>query len=289
MRHFSNRRAFTLAEMMITLLTVSMLGIVLALFSSTSSRFIARNLATNHSHEATRISSQELLRDLRDSASAFGPYNTDGTTFTSVTPDATSDVDVLTGQFAGTRTNCVAFRQQIAGPLVMTSDTTQTSTTVKFTLPSGATAPAAGDKLALPLISKEYDITAVSGSGTSVTLTVTPQVGYTLSTASPNMVTGNIYRRVALSVVKNELRFHPNFNTAATQKNYRVVRGGMTSPKPFTTLFPANGDSPQNLEVRVSLEITDLGYSNQKFGNGTTTLYTVIPARNQPAALSHTN
>jgi prepilin-type N-terminal cleavage/methylation domain-containing protein len=288
MRRFSKYRAFTLVEMLLTLSLVGMLSVVLILFSSTSSRFIARNLATNHSHEATRISAQELLRDLRDSASGFRLFNTNGTTFTDITPDATADVDVLTGQFAGTRTNGVRFRQLVAGPLVMTTDTTPTSTTVKFTLPAGAAVPIVGDKLSLPLITREYDITGVSGTSGIITVTLQQPVGYTLTAASPNMITGNVYRRVALSVLNNELRFHPNFN-GANRSNYRVIRGGITSPQPFTVLFPASGAETDGLNIRVSMEFTDLGYSNQKFGNGTTTLYTVIPARNQPTVLSSTN
>jgi hypothetical protein len=288
MRSLPSRRAFTLVEMSITLFSVAMLGVVLSLFSSSSSRFIARNLATNHSHEATRISSQELLRDLRDSASGFRLFNYDGTNFTDITPVATADQDVLTGQYAGTRANGVRFRQAIAGPLTMTSNTTPASTAVTFTFPNGATLPIAGDKLTLPLISKEYDITAVSGSGTSVTVTLGQPVGYTLNTTSPNLIAGYFYRRVALTVFNNELRFHPNFN-GASRATCRVIRGGITSPQPFTLLFPAGGGDTERLNVRVSLELTDLGYSKQKFGNGTTTLYTVIPARNQPTVLSSTN
>jgi len=149
--------------------------------------------------------------------------------------------------------------------------------------------PIAGDKVALPLISQEYDITAVSTSGSVATLTLGQAVGYTLDTTSPNIVTGYFYRKVAYTVYKNELRFHSNFN-GANRDTYRVVRPGITSPKPFTLLFTSAGaTNTDGLNVRVSLELTDLGYSEQKFANGTTTLYTVIPARNQPTVLSSTN
>src|SRR4051812_14577026 len=117
MRFSSTRRAFTLMEMLMTMFSMGMLGTALLLFSTSSSRFVARNLATNHSHDTARISEQSLLKDLHDSASVFNQFNFDGTSYTDFTPAATADVDVLTGRVAGTRSNGVRFRQLIAGPL----------------------------------------------------------------------------------------------------------------------------------------------------------------------------
>jgi len=289
MRTLSYRRGFTLAEMMMTLFSLGILGMVLTLFTSTTSRYVSRNLATNHSHEATRISAQNLLKDMRDAASSFELVSYDGTSYTDVEPSVTSDKDLLTGQYASTRTNAVRFRQIYAGPLAMTAATTTASTTLKFTFPAGTTLPIPGDKVVLPLITQEYDITGVAVAGTSVTVTLAKPVGYTLNVTSPNIVTGYFYRRVAFSVYNNELRFHSNF-TGANANTYRVVRTGITSPQPFSVLFTdALAFKSDATAVRVSLELTDLGYSEQKYANGTTTLYTVIPARNQPTPLSKTN
>ncbi len=290
MRHNFSNKAFTLAEMLVTLFTVGILGGGLALFSFTSTRFVSRNLATNHSHEATLVSAQSLLKELRDSASSFRQFTYDGTTtgYTDITPTGTVDVDALTGQYAGTRTNGVRYRQIYAGPLKMTSNAAATTTTLTFNFPSGTPTPIAGDKLMIPLISEEFDITAASG-GTTKTITLGGPVGFTLNATSPNNVTGYFYRRVAFTVWDNELRYHPNFN-GSNRSTYRVVRRGVTSPKPFSLLFPsATGSVTDALSIRVSMEITDLGYSSRKFGNGTTTLYSVIPARNQPTVLSTTN
>ena len=287
MRRIFSKRGYTLAEVTIALFSIGILGMALTMFSSTSTRFIARNLATNHSHEAARIASMELLRDLRDAATSFRQFNYDGTSYTTVTAVATTDVDALTGLYAGNRTNGITYRQIFAGPLVMTTNTTPTTTSIAFTFPPGTTLPIAGDKVNIPLVSQPYDITAVSVSGTTVTLTLGQPVGYTLNTVSPNLITGNFYRKVAFTVYNNELRYHPNFN-GANRDTYKVVRNCITSPLPFSLLFKSDGSTDSN-SVRVSLEITDLGYSQQKFGNGTTTLYTVIPARNQPTVLATAN
>jgi hypothetical protein len=276
-------------ELLVTMVTVGMLGIALGMFSFSSSRFIARNLATNHSHEATRISSQSLLKELRDAASSFRLFNYDGTNYTDVTAIGTNDLDALSGQYAGNRTNGVRYRQLVAGPVTLTGNTNPLTSTLVFNFSGNNPDPMAGDKLVLPLISQEYDVTSVSGAGMTRAVTISPAVGYSLNTSSPNVITGYFYRRVAFSVYNNQLRYHSNFNGPA-RDTFRVVRDGITSPKPFSLLFPvANGTSTEALSLRVSMEITDLGYSARKFGNGTTTLYSIIPARNQPTALSSNN
>lgn len=288
MRHTHSQRGFTLAEMLVTMFAVGVLGVGLTLFSYTGTRFVSRNLATNHSHESTLTSAQSLLKELRDSASSFRLFNFDGTNYTDITPVGTADVDTLTGQFAGTRANGVRFRQIYAGPLKMTANAAASATTLSFSFPAGTVAPVVGDKLMLPLVSEEYDITGVSG-GTTKTITIATPVGFTLNATSPNIITGYFYRRVAFSVYNNQLRFHPDFN-GSNKNSFRVIRSGITSPKPFALLFPtASSSVTEALNLRVSMEITDLGYSSRKFGNGTTTLFSVIPARNQPTVLSSTN
>src|SRR5690349_14977229 len=111
--------AFTLIEMLLTLGGVGVLSLGLILFTSTSARFVARNLATNHSHEATRTSSQTLLTELNDSASAFRLIDFDDTTYTDVKTSPTTEKDKLSGQWISTRANGVRFRRLAGGPFAM--------------------------------------------------------------------------------------------------------------------------------------------------------------------------
>lgn len=263
---------------------VTVVGAGLYLFSSTSSRFIARNLATNHSHEGTRISSLTFLNELRDSASGFQLISANNSTYSEVTEVTSAEVDSLTEQNLGTRANGVAFRRLLAGPIPLKANTTTDSTTLSFdfgTL-SGDDLPAAGDKLLLPLISREFAITASSSDGT---VTIPGKLGFTLKTESPNLVTGYFYRRAAFTVQNRELRYHPNFNN--TSRNvYRVIRTGITTPTPFSILFPNSSTKTSYMNLRVSMELTDLEYSARNFGAGTTTLHTIYTPRNQPTPLS---
>ncbi len=278
--------------MLMTLGCVGVLSLGLLLFTSTSSRFVARNLATNHSHEATRISSQTLLTELNDSASSFRLINFNGTTYSDVDSTGSTEVDKLNGQYIGTRANGVRFRRLAGGPFPMKSNTSPASLTLTFDFTNGSQVflPKVGDKLVLPLINREFDVTAVSGAFMPLgAVTLGSEVGFTLNVDSPNLITGYFYRRAAFVVANQELRFHEEFQ-GSTQGDFRVVRSGVTSPHPFSLLFPSPSSlSSDGLNLRVSMEITDLGYSARRFGNGTTTLYSIYPPRTQPTALSSTN
>lgn len=279
------RKGFTLIEMLLCMGLVTVVGAGLYLFSSTSSRFIARNLATNHSHEGTRISSFTFLNELSDSASAFQLISANNNTFTEVVAATSAELDSLTEQNIGTRTNGVTFRRLLAGPIPLKANTTADSTTLSFDFSSlgGDDLPTAGDKLRLPLISREFLISAASSNGT---VTIPGKLGFTLKTESPNLVTGYFYRRAAFTVQNRELRYHSNFNSAS-RTIYRVVRTGITTPTPFSILFPSSTSlSANGLNLRVSMELTDLEYSARNFGSGTTTLHTIYTPRSQPTPLS---
>lgn len=285
--------AFTLVEMLISLGLVGVVGAALLMFASTSSRFAARNLATNHSHGTLRTCGQKLLAELRDSATSFRLFDFDGTNFTDATPVASADQDARTGQYASTRSNGVRFRKLAGGPFKLTSNCTASSITMTFDFRTGTTSdyvPKVGDKVVLPLVSREFDITAVSGAASpTATVTIGTPCGFSLDTSGSNFIVGYFYRRVAFSVWNNALRFHDDF-TGDNRSNFTVVSSGVTSPKPFSLLFPsASAVVTDALALRLSLEVTDMNYSAQKFGNSTTTLVTVIPPRNQPTVVSSSN
>jgi hypothetical protein len=271
--------------MMLVLGLVGVVGLALLMFTFASSRFVARNLATNHSHEATRLSSQTLLKELHGAASAFELIQATDTTFAEVTAANTSEVDNLTKRNISTRTNGVRFRQLVGGPIALTADTTPESTTLTFNFSGGSYVPAVGDRLVLPLIVREFGITSVNVN----TVGIHEKLGFTLATASPNIVTGYFYRKVALTVLNNELRYHEAINFP-NLGSHKVVRGGVTSPKPFSVFFPNPTETQSDKsELRVSMEFTDLDYSARRFGNGTTTLYTVFPPRTMPVPIRAQN
>jgi hypothetical protein len=290
--------AFTFIELMFAVLIFSLVSVGLFTFTSTSLRLISRNLATNHTHECMRISGQKLLYDLHKSASAFWLVNFDGTNYTDATPAASTDVDPFTQQYISTRANGVRFRVLGGGPYQLTASTKSTDTNLTFNFGvSGAVpyVPEVGDKVAFPLVAREYDISAVptvptTGSTTGiVTISNAGGIGYTINTTTAsNVTTAYFYREVAYTIYNNQLRFHANY-TGASKGSYRMIRDRLTSPKPFAVLFPSGASASDGLNLRMSLEFYDTNYSARKFSSGATTLQAVIPLRVQPPAVMSTN
>ena len=286
--------AFTIVELIVATAVFSGVTIALMTFSQTSLRLFARNLSVNHSHEAVRTSDLQMLRDLHDSASDFVLMNFNGTTYTDLSPALTTDVDPLTQRLISARGNAVRFRRLGGGPYRLTADTTPVSTNLTFDFSVGTTlpyVPQVGDKVVLPLISREFNITAVptvptTGSRTgTVTVSGTSPLGFTIRPSiAGNVTTGYFYREVAYSVFGGNLRYHKNFTS--TNKLISVpVRDKVTSTQPFGLLSPIAGEPPIPA-LRISLEAYDPNYTGRKFSNGTATLQAVIPPLTIPPAIS---
>ena len=289
--------AFTMVELIVATAVFSGVTIALMTFSQTSLRLFARNLSVNHSHEAVRTSDLQMLRDLHDSASDFVLMNFDGTTYTDLSPALTTDVDPLTQRLISARGNAVRFRRLGGGPYKLTADTTPASTNLTFDFSVGIAlpyVPQVGDKLVLPLISREFNITAVptvptTGSRTgTVTVSGTSPLGFTIKpSVAGNVTTGYFYREVAYSVYGGNLRYHKNFTS--TNKTTSVpVRDKVTSTRPFGLLSPIAGEPPIPA-LRISLEAYDPNYTGRKFSNGTATLQAVIPPLTIPTPVSTTD
>ena len=153
--------------------------------------------------------------------------------------------------------------------------------------------PEVGDKLALPLLSREFDITAVTKTpavgSTTGTVTISTAIGFTVdATTAGNVTTGYFYREVAYTVYNNQLRYHSNY-TGTFKSTYKLVRDKVTSPNPFGVLFQSGAPSSDGLNLRLSLEFYDTNYSARSYTNGTVTLQATIPPRVQPTDVSSTN
>lgn len=299
--------AFTLVEVLIAAVIAAALGVGLLLYSTFATRLISGNMATNHSHDTVRVSIERMMYDMHGAASSLRLVNFDGTTYTDATPTATSDQDPLSGQYLSTRHNAVRYYKYSGGPYKLLGDAAGSSP-----LPSTATVlqfefgplvggnlpyvPSVGDKMQLPLISREFTITAVNvaptTSNTKGTVTLDTAVGFILYTVGPTpsgvanpITTGLFYEKVGYSVWNNELRYHKTF-PPATASDTMVLRGNVTSTKPFSVLFPTTTGLSDNLNLRVSLESYDLYFGLKIFQNSTTTLQSVLPSRTQPATLN---
>ena len=294
----TRRAAFTLVELITAGGAFAIIALGLLATTSITTRLMARNLSTNHSHEAVRASGHRLLADLHDAAAPFTLLNFNGTIYTTLNPAASSDVDPLSQQNLSQRGNGVAFRKFAGGPYrIVTGAVAASATSLTFDFsPNGGPAysPQAGDKFILPVIKQIFDITAVTTAPTpgnpQGTVSFAPtQLAYAIEPSDTNMMTGYFLQRVAYTVWQGRLRYHPNF-TGSGLNDSIVVRQNITSPRPFAFLFTSPSAPVPDLEnLHVSLESYDSGFSARRFLGGTTTFKTVISARTQPIFISHTD
>lgn len=293
------RAAFTVVEMLVAASVFAGVTVALMSYSHTAIRLISRNLATNHSHDSVRIAELTMLEDLHDAASPFRLFNFNGTTYADVTPTVTTDQESLSQKFVSTRANGVRFRKLGGGPYKLTANTTAASTSLTFNFGPAVGGqlpyiPQVGDKVVLPLIVREFAITAVTtvptaGSPTgTVTIDDATGIGFTMNQVSTTVTTAYFYRSVAFSVFNGQLRYHSNY-TGTSKTGFRVVRDKLTSPLPFALLFPSSAGQVENLALRVSLEAYDPNYTGRRFQNGTATLQTIIPPLTNPTPVSSTD
>lgn len=294
-----HQTGFTLIEVAVATSIFAIMSLGLLAITSTTTRLMARNLATNHSHEAVRTSGQRMMTELHDAASPFSLIAYNGTTYSTVSPVVSGDLDPLSRQTLSLRANGVACRRFSGGPyrIVSAGVVPGTSTTLSFDFGvNGALpyTPVIGDKLVIPVIKQTFDITAITVSPTTVntqgSVSIAPsQLGYAIEPTAGSPMSAYFLRRVAYTVWNEQLRYHPNF-IGGQQNAFIVVRHNITSPRPFSLLFTSPTDPVADTEsLHVSLEAYDTGFSARRFLGGTTTYQTVIPPRTQPIFISNSD
>lgn len=294
-----NCGGYTLVELTVAAGTFAIISLgILAVFSTTT-RLMARNLATNHSHETVRAASQRMTAALHDAAAPFVLTSFDGANYTTLNPAASSDTDPLSLGILSQRANGVAFRRFSGGPYPIIGTGVIPGTSASLSFDFGVNGempytPQIGDKVVLPVIKQTLQITGIitaPTSGSTVgTISFSPAtLAFSIEPTAGNMMTGYFLRRIAFTVWDGQLRHHPNFT--GTQRNvFAVVRGNVTSPRPFALLF-SNPTEPiaDSESLRVSMEAFDTGFSARRFLNGTTTYQTVISSRTQPIFIANTD
>lgn len=192
----SGKHGFTLIELLVATAIFAGVTVAMMTFSQTSLRIFARNLSVNHSHDSIRIADQQLLRDLHNASSNFRLMSFNGTNYTDINPSVTTDLDKLTGKLISDRANVVRFRVLAGGPYKITANATTASVNLTFDFSVGTTlpyVPQVGDKVVIPLISREYGITAMptvptSGSRTGV-ITISDTSGLASRSTRPRPAT----------------------------------------------------------------------------------------------------
>lgn len=251
-------RAFTLVEMVVSLMVVFIAGGIIFSAIRTVALLGAKNGAVNLTHQQSQEMIHKAVAQIRSSVAVPSLANT------SLTAVAGS------GPAAG-----VTYQTMVAGPYRIWSNVTAGATVIRITSTAGDPVPQVGMRLIVPAFRIEDDITAVASMGGSpptynITLAHTVSSAITCANGSPNYV-AYYTQRSGLVVVGQDLRFYPRISTGA----YYTIASNITTPTPFTV----PGGNTQF--VQANFTVLDPKVSGLNLRSMNTNLQLTVPYRYQ--------
>jgi type II secretory pathway pseudopilin PulG len=271
-------RGLTLVETMVTVLLVSVLGLLIYSILYISTVLGAKNTAVNFSHQQARVAMMDMVQDLHTSVSLPALANASGTPYPSPAP---------------TNAEGIAFQQWSSGPHRIKNDANagQNQITLKLTTGTGNPTPVAGQHLIVPAYQIEADITAVSGGSGSFVMTLgniygpalTPAVTYPVSTlpvpikgTGTNSNVGDIIcfvtDRCSYTVANGTLKWN-------WKGNQRTAGNDITNATPFNTPLTPAGALYYRFVAAINLSTSDLAYSNRGYKSANILLNGQVPMK----------
>ena len=251
----------TVIELIFTVALMGALGLIVYSLLSTGTILGAKNAAVNTAHQQARTAMLQMKQDLHSTISL--PQLV----------DANGSVVAGGGPAAG-----ISFQLWSIGPLKIAADSAAGSTLVKVTVPAGTAAPVVGQRLIVPTHQIEENITAVSSSGTTYSLTLANSIANAISgTGSPTNynIVCYITDRCSYLVNNQELRW----NGPTTRKAFSVMGNNITSSAPFTTPNTPAGALYYRFVAAIDLSTCDLKYNNRGFKSANILLNGQVPIR----------
>jgi type II secretory pathway pseudopilin PulG len=247
MKLCSNNRGYTLIELGVFSTVFSTVGLALCSLLNISLVLGAKNVAMNTAHQQARTAMIQMLQDLHSAISL--PYLVD-----------TSGNQVSgTGPAAG-----IAFQEYSSGPHKISADVTTSQNQVSLTLtPINGSVPtiSVGQRLVVPTHQIEDDITAVSGSGSNITITLAHSVPVGISGTSTYTIVALITSRCSYTVSNGNLQWQGSL----AKKSFAVLGNDITSNLPFSIPQTPAGALYYRFVAAINLSTADPNYSNRGF------------------------
>jgi type II secretory pathway pseudopilin PulG len=247
MKLCSNNRGYTLIELGVFSTVFSTVGLALCSLLNISLVLGAKNVAMNTAHQQARTAMIQMLQDLHSAISL--PYLVD-----------TSGNQVSgTGPAAG-----IAFQEYSSGPHKISADVTTSQNQVSLTLtPINGSVPtiSVGQRLVVPTHQIEDDITAVSGSGSNITITLAHSVPVAISGTSTYTIVALITSRCSYTVSNGNLQWQGSL----AKKSFAVLGNDITSNLPFSIPQTPAGALYYRFVAAINLSTADPNYSNRGF------------------------
>lgn len=261
MKLSSAPRGRTVIELLFTMLLMGVLSLTIYSLLSTGTILGAKNTAVNTAHHQARTAMLQMKQDLHSTVSLPMLVDANGAAISGAGPAAG-----------------ISFQMWSIGPLRIANDSAAGSTVVQVTVPAGTQAPVKGQRLIVPTHQIEEDITNVSNSGTTYSLTLANGIDNAISgTGSPTdyNIVCYITDRCSYIVANQELRW----NGPTTRKAFSVMGSNITSSTPFTTPNTPAGALYYRFVAAIDLSTSDLKYNNRGFKSANILLNGQVPTR----------
>lgn len=225
----------------------STVGIALCSLLNVSLVLGAKNVAMNTAHQQARTAMVQMLQDLHAAVSLPYLVNVDGSTANQTQPAAG-----------------ISFQELSSGPHKISADANagQNQVSLTLTAQNGAFPTlSVGQRLIVPTHQIEDDITAISGSGSNVTVTLAHSLPVAVTGTTTYTIVALITDRCAYTVANNTLQWQGS----TAKKSFAVLGSDITSDLPFSIPQTPAGALYYRFVSAINLSTADLNYSNRNF------------------------
>ncbi|MEP7014165.1 MAG: hypothetical protein ABI925_01875 [Verrucomicrobiota bacterium] len=245
MKLHTKNRAYTIIELAFSSTVFSTVGLTLYSLLNVTTILGAKNTAMNTAHQQARTAMVQMLGDLHSAISLPYLVDTNGTQVSG------------SGPAAG-----IAFQQWSSGPHKINADVSTSQNQITLTLTSGAgPTPVAGQRLIVPTHQIEDDITAVSGSAGSFTVTLAHNVPVGITGTTSYTIVAFIADRCSYVIANQQL----HWNGPTNRQAFAVLGTDITSAAPFSTPVTTGGALYYRFVSAINLSTADSQYSNRGF------------------------
>ena len=258
MKSLSKERGFTLVELLATVAIIAVVGLVLYSLLSFTIILGAKNAAINTAHQQARAAMVRMQQDLHSAVST--PYLVDG------------NGNQVTG--TGAPAAGISFQKWFSGPHLFKSDAAAAQNQITIQITSGQATPVAGQRLIMPSHQIEDDITAVSGTASSLTLTLAHNLPVAVTGTSTYSIVCFITERCSYTVASGALG-----RQDSVASTLAVIGQNITTAAPFSTPTAAIGSLYSRFVAAINLSTADSHYTNRGFKSANICLNGQVPTK----------
>jgi prepilin-type N-terminal cleavage/methylation domain-containing protein len=264
-------RAFTLAEMLVTMAIMTLVGLMVFLVLNSGMVLYAKNTAVNSAHQQARAGVDQMLANLHDSVSI--PQLTDA----NLQPVSEVDSDGKPASAAG-----ISFQTFEGGPFPVVLDASATDTSLILYCP-GYT-PSTDTRLNIPSHDIELDVVSTVAAGGYTKFSFASAIGTAVDVAGSGIegqsgvtyvITAFMTTRRSYAVVGTELRYYPTNDLAS----YKVITRNLVSPTPFTIPILPGGGLQNRYVAAVNLSTVEPNFTQRGYAAVNMFISSLIPFR----------